>query len=144
MSSKDDKWDLNRRPNRWERVYGSVLSFVVFLIMLAFLGYSISYLMTTEEVSNQGAVIFVLASLCFIASTYLCWRVMFTKAQKPSPLIVMIAGFIIFGLSCTCLLLAVFVLGASQGQNIIIMSIGLIGLAGSITIITKQKRSENS
>jgi hypothetical protein len=135
-----EKWNLDREPTKWERIYGSFFSLLVFVLTSTFLYYSSSQLIVGEGVSKQALLIFVVANLFFVGSTYLLWRVAFTRRQKPSQFAIATIGYVIGGLSCIFLVLV----AVGLGNTPYLASIALTGLSGSAVILSKGKRRGRS
>lgn len=140
MSIEDDKWNLNREPTRRERVFGSIFAIVIFIAMSAFLYLSASYLLATDETTNQALLAFAVANLFFIGSAYLLWRVTFTRRQKASSFAITTTGYLIGCGSCFLLVLA----AVGLGNTPYLASVGLTGVAGSALIIYQGKRHDHS
>ena len=139
MSTEDNKWDLDRLPTKWERIYGSTFSILVFVLMSLYL-YA-SYLSLVEgEITNSILFNFLIAVLLFAGSGYLLVRVAFGKRRRPSAKAIVITGYVI-GVT-SCLLLALSVLGV--GDSPYLTRFGLNGLAGSILVIKQGKHHDNS
>jgi peptidoglycan/LPS O-acetylase OafA/YrhL len=139
MSTDNEKWNLDRAPTKWEHIYASIFSMLIFVIMSLLL-YT-SFFMALEKGDDENAwATFVVVVLLFIGSGYLLLRVVFGKRRKPSGRAILITGYVIGATSC--LLLALSVLGLSN--NFYITGIGFTGLAGSSLIIRQGRRRGNS
>ncbi len=139
MSFEERKWNLDRVPTKWERIHGSALSILIFLLMGVFLYASFLALMV-DGAGNKPWGSIIVAMLLFVASGYLMLRVVFSKRRKPCPRAIVIAGYIIGGMGCALLVMSVLGLGNTP----YIASTGLTGLAGSIVIITQGRHRGNS
>jgi len=141
MKFEDDNWNLNRAPTKWEHIFGSVFSILIFLVMGLFL-YAISLALMDDDVLNRLWGTFIIAILLFTGSGYFMLRVIFCKCRNLnlSPQAIVLTGYIIGGISCA--LLALSILGL--GNTPYLASFGLTGLAGSSVIIHQGKRGGNS
>ena len=139
MSFEERKWNLDRVPTKWERIYGSALSILIFLLMGVFL-YASCFPLMVDGTGNKPWGSFIVAMLLFVASGYLMLRVVLSKRRKPSPRAIVITGYIVGGMGCALLVMSVLGLG----NTLYLASVGLTGLAGSIVIINQGRRSGNS
>mgnify|MGYP000139951801 CR=1 FL=1 len=139
MNTKHDKWNLDRLPTKWERIYGSVFAILIFLVMSLFL-YASSISLINKEATEESWVTFAVAALLFIGSSFLLVRVVFGKRSKPSARAIIFTGYVI-GAMCG-FFLVVSVLGL--GNSSYLAGVGLTGLAGSLLIIKQGKRRGNS
>jgi len=140
MSTEEDKWNLDRFPTKWERIYGSVFSILIFALMSIFLYASSLNLISSKEVTNNILVTFSVAALLFVGSGYLLLRVVFGKRRKPSAREIIITGYVIGTVSG--ILLVVSILGL--GNTPYLAAVGFTGLAGSSLIINQGRRRGNS
>lgn len=139
MSFEDKKWNIDRVPTKWERIYGSAFSLLIFLLMGLFL-YVSSLALVRDATKNKPWSLFVVAILLFAGSSYLMSRVVFSKRRKPTPRAIVFTGYIIGGVSCALLVMSILGLGNTP----YLASTGLTGLAGSFVIINQGRRSGNS
>jgi divalent metal cation (Fe/Co/Zn/Cd) transporter len=140
MSEEDDKWNMNRIPTRWERIYGSFFSIIIFVLMTLFLYASFLRFIKSEEVSKNSLITLCVAVLLFAGSGYLLLRVALGKRRKPSARAIITTGYVLGATSCMLLILPVFGLGNTP----YLLSTGFIGLAGSASIISQGKRRGSS
>jgi hypothetical protein len=140
MSTEDDKWNIDRLPTKWERMYGSVFSVLIFVLMTVFLYASSLTLVSSEEITTNILVTFVVSALLFSGSGYLVLRVVFSKRRKPSARAIIITGYVIGVASCILLVLSIL----GFGNTPYLAGVGFAGLAGSSLIISKGKRRGNS
>lgn len=140
MSTEDDKWNLDRLPTKWERIYGSIFSALIFVLMAVFLYASTIPLLSSEGATTNVLVSFVVSLLLFSGSGYLLLRVAFGKRSKPSPRAIIISGYVIGVASGILLAVSLFGLGNTP----YLAGVGLTGLAGSSLIINQGKRRGNS
>lgn len=139
MSTDEDKWNLDRLPTKWERIYGSAFSILIFVLMSIFL-YASSLSLIESKPSNNVLATFLVALLLFIGSGYLLISVVFGKRKKPSATAIIVTGYVLGAASC--MLLVVSVLGL--GNTPYLAAIGFTGLAGSTLIIKQGKLGGNS
>ena len=139
MSTEDNKWNLDRPPTKWERIYGSVFSILIFILMSLFL-YASSLSIIEKEITNTTLVTFLVAVLLFIGSGYLLVRVVFGKRKKPSAKAIIITGYVLGASSCMLLVASVFGLSNTP----FLAATGFSGLVGSSLIISQGKRRGNS
>lgn len=139
MSTENDKWNLDRVPSKGERIYGSLFSLLIFMLMCLFLYVSSLRLIESKENSNNILVTFCVAALLFLGSGYLLFRVAFGKRRKPSARAIIITGYVLAAASCMLLILSVFGLGGTP----FLAGAGFMGLAGSSLIISRGMRRGN-
>ena len=139
MSTEEDKWNLDRLPTKWERIYGSIFAILIFVLMSFFL-YVSSLMLIEKSYTNNILATFSVAALLFIGSCYLLVRVVFRKSRKPSLKTILITGYVI-GVAIS-LLLVVSLFGFEN--SIYLAGIGFTGLAGSSLIIKNGNRRGKS
>lgn len=136
---EDDKWNLERPPTKWERIYGAAFSILIFVLMSLFLFASSSRLLE-EEANRSSWTTFSVAVLLFVGSGYLLFRVVFGKRRKLTSKTITVTGYAIGAMSCLMLVLSVLGLGNAA----YLASIGFTGLAGSVVVIRQGKNGKNS
>lgn len=134
------KWDMDRKPTFWERIYGSALSLVIFIVAAVFTFAATISLWKSEELSPERIAVFAVTVGLFLGSGVLLSRMMFGVARKPSPLVIHITGYIIIGISVVALILTV----AGFGNAFYLIGVGLTGIAGGATIVGQAKRLSRS
>ena len=81
--------DIRDIPTKGQRVYGTLLALIIFLLMSVFLYF------TSIELykKHDNLTSFIISLILFSGSLFLLLRVAFTKASKPSDRAVTVAGY---------------------------------------------------
>lgn len=130
------KWDMDRKPTLWERVYGSAFSLVIFIVAAGFTYAASIPFWKSKEAALGGVAVFAVSVVFLLGSGVLLSRVVFGVARKPSSLATLITGYIIIGMSVVALVLSV----AGFGNSFYLVGVGVTGIAGGISLVSQAKR----
>jgi len=132
MNTDDDKWNINRSPTKWDHIYGSIFSIIIF-IKITLLLYGFTLGIFEKDATENAWISFLVTVILFIGSGVLMFRVVFGRRRKPSIKAIKITGYIIAAMSVLLITLAIM----GKGPALYLASLGFTGLAGSSVIIKR-------
>jgi len=127
--------DIRDIPTKGQRVYGTLLALIIFLLMSVFLYF------TSIELykKHDNLTSFIISLILFSGSLFLLLRVAFTKASKPSDRAVNVAGYIAVIVGVLMLPASYIYAGDDFSLFLRGLGLGLLSLTGGLSIIVKHR-----
>lgn len=136
----EEKWNLDRKPTKRERIFGSVLSAVILVFVSTVFYFYARYFFESGRFSMPILSGFIVGCLVCLGTAVLLYRVAFSKPRKLSRNERLRVGYFFVAFAVVMFLIAFFVDTSDLQARLKALGIGCTGLAGGLTVLQKAKQ----